>query len=52
VGTVLILFFPCVTEKVFLRIWKLNFGKEFALIICSAVFIVQLPKCLGVGCAA
>jgi hypothetical protein len=26
------------------RIWKLNFGKKFALIIiCSAVFIVQLP---------
>jgi len=27
--------------------------KKFALIItCSAIFIVQLPKCLGVGCAA
>jgi hypothetical protein len=32
---------------------EVKFGKEFALIfICSAVFIVQLSKCLGVGCAA
>jgi len=40
-------------SEVLSRIWKLNLGKKFALIItCSAVFIVQLPKCLGVGCAA
>lgn len=42
-----------IQAEVLSRIWKLNFGKKFALIVtCSVVFIVQLPECLGVGCVA
>jgi hypothetical protein len=42
-----------IQSEVLSGIWKLNFGKKFDLIItCSAIFSVQIPKCLGVGCAA
>jgi hypothetical protein len=51
-----ILFFPCVIENsvkgVFKNLEVIFWQKKITLIICSEIFIVQLPKCLGVGCAA
>jgi len=35
-----------IQSEVLSRIWKLNIGKKICF-ACSAIFIVQLPKCFG-----